>query len=89
MPNIDYIKTTLNISENDIKDFDSIIKDDTVHIYLTLTRKKMECIYCGGPTNSNGHVKRNINMAPTANMKTILHWKSNRYICLHCHRTIQ
>lgn len=83
----DFITTTLNLENESIESFDSIRKNDTIYLHVTLKDKHPECPFCGGKAKSKGYLSRSINHLPLSGTPSVIVWKRRRYTCKDCGKT--
>lgn len=77
------------LHENDIQSCIETFKDNTLHIYITLTSRGIRCPECGKYIKTiKDYRYSTINNAIFIKRKCIIHYNRRRYVCKQCKCTI-
>lgn len=82
-----FITTTLNISDERIKNIQVPKINGVFHIQVTLNQEEEFCPYCGGPIKIKEYKVRTYNHLPITATPSVIDWRRRRYMCKDCGKT--
>ena len=88
MPINDFIISSLNVREDEIKSIDTYVKDGVITIELELISNTRDCPYCSGPLKIKDYRKTKIIIGDFNNHQTVVIHKKCRYVCKECNKTL-
>ncbi len=83
----DFIISTLNVAEDAIENLNFTVKDNLMHISVTLKPTYPECPLCHGKVKIKGYTTHSYNHLPIAGTPSVIDWKRRRYVCTDCNKT--
>ena len=83
----DFSIATLNVDAQNIETIETIKKENTLHIYVSLKPTYPECPCCSGKTKIKGYSTYSYNHLPIAGIPSVIDWKRRRYTCKDCGKT--